>query len=639
MADAPSLPIDPRAAPQPISSLRRDTAGGTESLKDVWSWPGSKYRLRAIGLLALNIVLFAGTGCFAYWLRSGAFFAPGREGYWDLLAHTFRGVGRADVSLGALLIGPISAQDVPILIPIVGLLMASLIAIPILVAILYRFWSSLPFIAVVGLLAVMPWLALTLLGSCVLASVRPFRTRFRFMSALIGLVPCIVYLALAWKGTWEIVVGRIDPVDAVKFVAPWVLAVVAAAMLFAVVLAIAKLVNYRPGAVTPLLALMFGLPVAMFELHVGRDELYYRLLEQLDGAYFADVDASADWTTAVALAWQRHPLPRPSWEAIRQTEEQKWLFGLGANIGPYESELTPHQAEVAHRCDWFQRFFPDSRYLPNVLYIKARSWDQRVDLEEFRRTKWIRFYDDFPNVASRETWTTILVNRPTTPVGAVARLRLAQLEAREGDVDRAAAKLAELIDVYRRPATDRKAAAATEETLLGADTDPEAGLNVRVDRVLLEAHRLHSLLTSNNDPLYGFDPLSGPRQPTAAVWFGLLDLDPRDGRYVANLKALQAAYPRCQIEDNLELEIARSTPGPRGRIVILESLLERFPDRDAAPEALVRLAMAYRRTQQPLRSAETLAALGVRFRNSIWAQRVGDFAPLMTELRPGSEQP
>ena len=176
-----------------VTPLRSHTVSAAPfDLTDVWSRSGSKYRIRSILLLAVNIVLFAAVGSFAYWLRSGEVFAPARDGYWDLLSQTFWGVGRAEVSLGALLMEPIGVQAVPIQIPIVGLLMAALISIPILVAILYRFWSSLPLIAVVGFLAAMPWLALTLLGSCLLASVRPFRTRLRFMSALIGLIPAIV---------------------------------------------------------------------------------------------------------------------------------------------------------------------------------------------------------------------------------------------------------------------------------------------------------------------------------------------------------------------------------------------------------------------------------------------------------------
>jgi len=598
-------------------------------LMDVWSRSGSKYRIRSILLLMLNIVLFAAVGCFAYWLRSGEVFAPARDGYWDLLSQTFRGVGRAEVSLGSLLMEPVNVQAVPIQIPIVGLLMAALISIPILVAILYRFWSSLPLIAVVGFLAVMPWLALTLLGSCMLASVRPFRTRLRFMSALIGLIPAIVYLTLAWSGTTEAVVGRIDPVDRIKFVAPWVLAVVASTLVFAIVLTIAKMVDYRTGAVTPLLAFMFGLPVALFEFHVGRDELYYRLLEKLDQAHFAEVDASGEWQQAALRAWERHPLPRPAWEAVREIEEEKWLFELATDIGPRQSELTRHQAELSDRCDRFHRFFPDSPYTPNALFIKARAWDRRVDLAEFKATKWIRFYEDFPSPSSRETWRIIVENRPDTALGAVGLLRLAQLEARDGDVERATTKLATLLNVFDRRAmtssSSPRGAGASKGVL--ARAIPEASLDIQIERVVLEAHRLRELLVANRDPIYGYDPMCGSRRADDVPPWGLLDLDPRHERYIEHMELIKSKYPNCQIEDNLELEIAIADTSPTARIDRLEALLRRFPHGDAAPEALLRLGMAYQTSEDAARSDDAFAKLMGDWPASIWTRQAAGFLP------------
>lgn len=621
--------IGPRNVPNVTPSRPHTVSAAPLDLMDVWSRSGSKYRIRAILLLTVNIVLFAAVGSFAFWLRSGEVFAPAREGYWDLLAQTFRGVGRAEVSLGSLLIEPISVQAVPIQIPIVGLLMAALISIPILVAILYRFWSSLPLIAVVGFLAVMPWLAVTLLGSCILASVRPFRTRLRFMSALIGLVPAIVYLTLAWSGTTDAVVGRIDPVDRIKFVAPWVLAIVASTLVFAIVLAIAKMVDYRPGAVTPLLAVMFGLPVALFEFHVGRDELYYRLLEKLDQAHFAEVDASGEWQQAALRTWERHPLPRPAWDAIREIEEKKWLFELATDIGPRQSELTRHQAELSDLCDRFHRFFPDSPYTPNALFIKARAWDRRVDLAEFKTTKWIRFYENFPSPASRETWRIIAENRPDTALGAVALLRLAQLEARDGDVERATTKLTTLLDTFDKapstPSSSPRAAKASKGVL--ARGAPEASLDLRLDRIVLEAHRLRELLVASLDPIYGYDALCGSRRIDGSLQWGLLDLDPRHERYVEHLEEIKAKHPNCQIEDNIELEIADAATSATARIDRLEALLRQFPRGDAAPEALLRLGMAYQSGEDTARSDDAFARLTRDWPDSIWTRQAASFVP------------
>ena len=77
-------------------------------------------------LLAVNVFLFAGVGCFAFWLRSGRFLAPTMDGYWDQLALAFNFRGPSTVTLASFLMEPISVQHVPMQIPIVGLLMAAL---------------------------------------------------------------------------------------------------------------------------------------------------------------------------------------------------------------------------------------------------------------------------------------------------------------------------------------------------------------------------------------------------------------------------------------------------------------------------------------------------------------------------------
>ena len=100
---------------------------------DVWSRSGSKYRVRAIVLLAVNVLLFAGVGCFAYWIRTGFFFAPALKSYSDEISAAFNYGQNTSRSLADFLVGAINVQDVPMQIPIVGLLLATLIAIPILI--------------------------------------------------------------------------------------------------------------------------------------------------------------------------------------------------------------------------------------------------------------------------------------------------------------------------------------------------------------------------------------------------------------------------------------------------------------------------------------------------------------------------
>jgi hypothetical protein len=576
-----------------------------QNWKDVWSRPGRKYRIQAILLFAVNLLLFAGVACFAFWLRSGVAFAPAMPGYRDQLSLTFNFTASRGVSLGSLLLEPISVQDVPMQILILGLLMATLIAIPILVSILYRFWFSLPLLAIVAFLAVKPWLAITLMSSCLIASSRPLRTPFRFMSALLGLMPVVAYLFLAASGTRELVAGRIDPVDSVKFVAPWILTIVAAAALFAIVLAIARLVDFRSGAVTPLLMLMFVLPVLLFEYRVGRDELHYRLLEALAAAHFEEVDASADLERAVQRAWERHPLPRPRWQDLYEIEAEKWQMALAFDLDPFHAELARHQAEFVNRVDRFIADFPDSRYAANALYLRARALDMRLDAGEFRRTRWVRYYDDFPSNSSRLTWQLLLEYRPDSAAAAVGWLRLARLE-----------KLFRLM-----PSAGLGVPGGPTSIPEGvmARPDPETGLHIDLERIVFAARMLYNLVNANRDPVHGYDPLCGTVRSNEPVWFGLLDLDPRSEWYAANLKFLRQRYPASCLNDNLDLEVARTTPGLSDRIERLEQLLKSDPRGDAAPEAMFRLTLACIAAGRSADALDVAHRLIAERADSIWA--------------------
>ena len=73
----PGLTMSKRG-PQKSEARCRGTRFGMEgkpapsaNIVDVWSRTSPKYRIRAVVLLAVNVMLFASVGCFAFWLRSG----------------------------------------------------------------------------------------------------------------------------------------------------------------------------------------------------------------------------------------------------------------------------------------------------------------------------------------------------------------------------------------------------------------------------------------------------------------------------------------------------------------------------------------------------------------------------------------
>ncbi|MBN1514565.1 MAG: tetratricopeptide repeat protein [Phycisphaerae bacterium] len=628
-ADAPA-PVAARAADAPPEEAEPPTVW------DVWSRPGSKYRVRAIVLLVLNVVLFAGLGVFAFWLRSGMLFAPRMAHYWAEFWRTFQPAGDDRVSLSDLLLFPISIYDVPLQMVVLGLLLAALVSIPILVSILYRFACSIPFLLVIAFIAMMPWLALTVAGSCLLASVRPFRFSFRYASAMLGLLLVVIYFFSASRQSPVAVQELASPSDRIMFFVPWVLAIIASCVVCGVVLAIARAVNYRPGAIAPLMAAMFALPVLLFEFHVGRDELQYRLLEHRYGpnsSYFADQDVTKEFEAAIARRMRMCEGPVPSKEALEAQEDLAWQLELELTEDR-QSLFALHRLAAIRACDQFLYQYPESRYAANALYIKAIATDVRVDLAAFHARRVVRFYNTFPDASSKHAWERLyrLDREDPTGLSVMALLRLSQLDARECNVVQALARLDELLKLGERLEPLATQPARSPGTISGIFTKRSAtrALRVPLEAAVFEAVRLRDLLRSNapppaGDPLYGMEPVCGPpvREP-GDLPAGFLQLDPRNARYAENLHALKTRYPHAQLMDNLDLEIAKSEADVEKRIEQLEACVDSPQARDALPEALFRLGEACQEAGRMAEARNAFQRIVTEFDESIWARRAGE---------------
>ncbi|MCH7814038.1 MAG: tetratricopeptide repeat protein, partial [Planctomycetes bacterium] len=460
--------------------------------------------------------------------------------------------------------------------------------------------------AVVAFLAMMPWLAITLVGSCILASVRRLRFQFRYASALLGLVLVIIYFIFASQQVAAPVASLENPADRIKFIAPWILAAVASCALMAFVLFIAAMVNYRPGAIAPLLALMFVIPVALFEFNVGRDELHYRLLEHDYATHFAETDLAARYEQTVQAAWLARSPPRPPREQIEDSIELAWQLRLDEVVSP---RVAQHCYEVVQRADRFVRRYPDSRYAVAAVYLKAQALDMRVDQGAFLKNRVLRFYSSFPSQASEPAWRRVVHNAPRSPMTAVALLRLAVLEARAGRMDEARAHLRQVIDAFGADADEAPDDEAASDQVLTVKP-VEQTLDISLDRTLLEARRLSELLEKNRDPLYGYQPI-----------VDLLHFDPRGEHHRSNLQGLLDHYPpgaEPQIADNVELAIALTVAEPAERLERLEACARRHPDGDAQAETLFRLGQAYRQTGDSARARTHYEQLLREHADAIW---------------------
>lgn len=584
------------------------SAESDQIMADVWSRTGSKYRRRAFALLIINVCLFAGLGCVAYWLRTGVVFAPRVADYWDLFAATFRPFEDTKFTPTGLSLAPINIEQVPMMILVHGLILAALVSIPVLVAMLYRLPCAIPFIGVVGFIAVMPWLAIALLGSCLLASVKPFRFRSRFASALMGLLPVILYFFMASRQQSPAVDVLTNPADRVKLLAPLMLAIIVSAFIMGTVLVIARIVDYRPGAITPLLAIFFLTPVALFEFQVGRDELHYRLLEQdygLGSRYLVSQDIRAAFDASVEREWKRLEHQGRSYSEVRDALELQWSVALDGDAGQL---FTVFQESAARAADRFVLLFPDSIYACNALYLKGRTLDMRVDLGKFRHDREIVFYDDFPNRRSRMAWQKVEHHAPQSTMAAVALLRLAELDAREGEIDSAIRRLTRLVDEFgdRSNISNTVSSESMEDGIMMRKS-AESSLHIPISPIVFSGRQLLHLLRNNRDPLYGDAPL-----------VDMLLHDPSQRRYATNVRTVLRRYPGCQLEDNIDLATAVAIPNLSARIAALHRLATPSVHGDSLPAAVYQLGLASQENADFAKAREAFERVVSEFSESIW---------------------
>ncbi len=559
---------------------------------DVWSRTARRYRVRAILMLLLLAVLFGGLCCFMFWLRTGTMVPWQHDEYREILLNSLRPTGPGQVTLSNFLTWPIPVREVPIHAVIIGVQFAAIMSIPLLVAILYRLPSAVIFAAMIALLAAMPWLGLAVMCGCILACMGRFRFTFRYASALVGLIPCALYLVIAsWEPTG---VGENPPHSKALIYAPWVLAMLASCIICAVALAIARLINYRPGGIPPVLAALFGLPVLLFHTQVGRDELEYRILEAKIGPGNASLFASVD------IAAEAKELAARDWDTAQSVSfDSLYDHRLLALTRAALKKAATRRAAVISHCNDFIEQFPESRYVPNVLYLKGRAQDCREDQTALRESGRAEYRFDRPSPASRGTWETLAVRSSGSGVAAVALHRLAILRLRDGDLEGGRASLRESISRFGRP---RPPASAGQDGGNVVDAvfrkaAPATRLDIDVKSLVQAARRMQEMVAAcSADKPRALGDVFGARpdgsDASVSPIQALFMLDEADPHYTENLRRVQAAFPNSVTAGYVRIRLALLEPSPTRRLTALREAAESLRGCPAGAEAGYHLADA-----------------------------------------------
>jgi outer membrane protein assembly factor BamD (BamD/ComL family) len=555
-----------------------------------------------------------------FWLRTGVFWPWECATYGEIMTKSFRPKGTDQTTLSDFLSAPISVKDVPIHGVIMGMLFATLSSIPILAAILYRFPAAVPFAAMVVFLAAMPWLGITVLGGCVLASLPPFRFGFRYASALLGLVPVGVYFVMA---SWEPAGARGKSMENVALLyAPWVLALLSCCVICAVTLAISKLINYRPGGIAPVLAVLFAIPVILFHTKVGRDELEYRLIERQIGPACSTrvqpVDIGAQAEREATRQWSE-----THFESYAEIKKRALENHVKEHLDAMESE----RAAAEDLCDSFIERLPQSQYVPNILFLKGEALDRRINKAMLQSQHRAELRSDWPRVPSRRAWQTLHEQFPGNELTSMAIYKLAILQAREGRFDEAIRLLDKQDDQFNEhsAAGPPVAGASPDRSPMFKRRPSSEALGLEPELLLRQGRRLSEKLRACRDDL--------PR-PYKEIFSGghpirlgatvhplslLMCLDETDPNYEYNLQAVVDHFPKSRAAGYAEVRLIARTPAISRRIAGLRAAAERLSGEPAGAEAHFLLAEVRQEDSLLDEARDTFTELVRTFPDSCWA--------------------
>lgn len=533
-------------------------------MMDIWSRPGLWAKQRAYIFLAINFVVYACLNIFVFWIHQARLFDFSLESYTVTYHKT----------LIDFLFFPISIREAPVLVPIMGMLMATIMIVPILISQLYGFRFSLAFCGCVLVFAHLPVLSFFLLASCFIASAGKHKLPFKFGVTMLGLFPLALYFYVATRGANVL---KFRPVDPTLLYAPWVFAFLAAALIAAVVLAFARLIQYRPGGILIGMIPFFLIPVILFQTYIGADQLEFRLMVHRygpDSSIYTPVDISARVFQETLRAWRRY-----------KVRDLQAIVDLASSEFPYVATqlLQANRTEILEVFGNFQKKYPQSRFVPNALYLYGLGQDLRFNFGVLQRNWMVEYSSDLVSSQSAPTWEKLVTTYPQSIYAVPARLRLAILEIRKENADRALTLLDDLIthaNIFSENPATRPADMVVSLGQLFDEPIRIAIPTVDLAELINQAQELRSLIKNNmGDSRFGEAPLAE-----------LMKLDPDHLKYRDHLLELAIRFSDAKLHDNLLVRYAQVDPDPAQRRVLLERYTEYFKGEDAGAEALYKLA-------------------------------------------------
>jgi hypothetical protein len=474
--------------------------------------------VRILIFTVVNLILFTAINTFWQYLATGSWYDFSPQAYFRNLT----------LPLGQSLLPPLSVVSYPWMILVMGLLLAAAILVPVLMVVLYRTFIAGLFLLVVVIIGHAPALSIALAIGCTIAARTPLRSDAPFLALLLGLLPAGIYLY--FFGISDAQLAEVLPLHRWVIAGPMAVAILAAILMGAGVLGLAKLTHFRAGVFWPFLLVLLIGPATIFYTFIGDDELQYALV--LDGL------APGDQIF--------HPVTLNTWKNQHQI--------LSDDPARLETEISQDLKEkrgaLIKKCEHFLRRHKNSHRASSVLWIRAQCRSLQLDYPALLEDT-VRYSAAYIVPASAGLWQELAENYSTSPQAALARARLGELSLRQAKVEPAIKYLSaaeEGLKTYlqTRPSYPGRAT----ELFRPGPSQPNRSYYAET---LFRTQRLLWMIERN-------EVRNNPAAADALA--ALMNEDPRKESYADRMGKLVSRYEHTPLGDNLKLAVAVSIQDP-----------------------------------------------------------------------------
>ena len=539
------------------------------------SMPHHSSIFRAVFFITVDLAGFTAVNAFLYYLSTGRWL--------DLSVGSYKAAIASPIS--EVLLHPLSIFNQPWMMLAAGLLIAAVVFVPIMVAVLYRLSVSALFVLAVAVVGHAPLLAVFLAGGCIIAGRTGLRRDLPMVALLAGLAPIVVYFYF-FAGSDE---ALLLPLQRLSVRLILVLALIAAVLAGAVVSVLARLMQFRPGIIWPVILVLLSVPTWVFFERVGVDELDYALIAARIGpgeAVFAPpaAEGMSYPVRITTLPVSTRSASQPASQRAVAASKPALALLVRARV-----ELGRQRTTLSAECEKFIKRHPDSARSAAVMWIIATVKDIRIDKQALAAGS-VRYLYAGPSAESKGAWADLAERHPRQPQAFVAHQRLGIQAIREG---RSIQKAREHLRI----------AQTLLATYLGQqESDPPAGpAGVFTPAESLPGREYYRKILDETDNviwLMETNKVLDGGMKNAEAFREYMRLWPFVGAKSKELQNLAKGYQDTNLADNFRLIAALAQENKLDRALQLSSLAGEIDDAAiAANYELGRLALRLEKTQ------------------------------------------